>query len=152
MLDMVEVMRYLVSFPWVPSHIQLPEGGNFGMGKIWNGEIWHNKIVPNLAMVFKNSCQILPAPNFAMALTKFSLRNFFAQFGEFPVRMPCQCSVVVCSPMSRVCWWQQSACYPRTYAKQQTEFPGMLWTLFYTIYAGCAGSLVGELVRHCIIE
>ena len=42
---------------------------------------WRNlaqQIVPHFIMVFKNSCQILPAPNCAMPVTKFSTRIFFA--------------------------------------------------------------------------
>ena len=61
----------------------IPEGGIFGTGEIWNGKIWHNKIVPNFAMVFKNSCQILPTPNFAMPVTKFSVRIFLRNLGNF---------------------------------------------------------------------
>ena len=32
----------------------LPEGGNFGKCEIRNGEMWHSKIVPHFAVVFKD--------------------------------------------------------------------------------------------------
>ena len=53
-------------------------GGGFGTGDIWIFEIWHNKIVPNFAMEFKNLCQILPAPNFSILVTKISPTFFCA--------------------------------------------------------------------------
>ena len=52
---------------------RLPGGGE-GVGI---GEIWHNKIVPNFAMEFKNWCQILSAPIFSILVTKISLLIFF---------------------------------------------------------------------------
>ena len=75
-------------------------GGNFGIGEIWNGEIWHNKIVPNFAMVFKNSCQILPAPNFAMLGQNFPRESFLRNLGNF--LLLCVVSVLLWSwPQSR---------------------------------------------------
>ena len=59
-----------------------PTGG----GGIWNrrnletrnGEIWHNKSLPNFAMAFQNSCQILPAPNFAIPSKRIQHHMLFS--------------------------------------------------------------------------
>ena len=37
--------------------VPIPEGVKFGRGEIWDGEMWHNKIVPHLAMVFSDRSQ-----------------------------------------------------------------------------------------------
>ena len=89
----------------------VPEGGKFGIGETWNGGIWHNKIVPKFPMVFKNSCQILPKPNFAMPVTKFSLQNFFCAIWGFSCS--CALSVFCCGMRSCVpCLVVATVCIP----------------------------------------
>ena len=44
-----------------PVKEQQPDGMShrgFGIGEIWNDEIWHNNIVPKFAMVFKNQSHL----------------------------------------------------------------------------------------------
>ena len=127
-------------------HVQssLPEGGNFEIGEIWNGRIWHNKIVPNFAMVFKNLCQILLAPNFAMPVTKISLRIFFGAI--WGISCSCALSVFCCGMRSR---------FPCLMVATVCMLPMASGRLSFLVCYGCyfiqfiQVVLAGELVRHC---